>query len=60
MNDMEMISNLIDCIEEQRKIINEKDKLIDSLMDCIEKTEDSREFWIEKYNEVLNELEECG
>ena len=54
MNDV-LIGNLIDCIEEQRKIIDEKDKLIDSLMDCIEKTENSREFWIEKYNELLME-----
>ena len=55
MNDVEMISNLVDCIEEQRKIIDEKDKFIDSLMDCIEKTEKSREFWIKKYDELLME-----
>lgn len=59
MNDM-LVGNLIDCIEEERKIINEKDKLIDSLMDYIEKTENSREYWIERYYELLNELEECG
>ena len=57
-NDLEEMdrSELWDIIIELLKINENQIETIDSLKEACKKTDKSREFWVKKYNELMNEI----
>lgn len=50
--------DIVTLLNRYEEMIDEKKEMIDTLLDCIESTERSREYWINQYGELIQALED--
>ena len=48
--------SIVDLLNKYEELIEKKDERIKLLLESVESTERSREYWIKKYNELVQEM----